>query len=162
MSAGPKHTKHFRAPYSLLCDTALMSAANMLLYLNPETVAYVFFRHHTLFRQRNFSSSKSVKIKHHTNSDTYFPLFLVGECLILIPAIIVPFFSLYSNRSHLFSVLLTTVSFCIVRSILRSFSFCNLSVLCLRFVSSLRMTPTIIFRYLISKRFYCPSVSRSS
>ena len=92
MSAGPKHTRHFRAPCSLLYDNALMSAANMLLYLNPETVAYVFFRHHTQFHQRNFSSSKSVRIKHNTNSDTYFPLFLVGECLILIPAIIITFF----------------------------------------------------------------------
>ena len=37
-----------------------MSAANMLLYLNPETVTYVFFRHHTQFHERNFSSSKSL------------------------------------------------------------------------------------------------------
>jgi hypothetical protein len=72
------------------------------------------------------------------------------------------FFPLCIIRSHLFSVLLTTVSFCTVRSILRSFYFCNRSVLCLRLVSSLRIIPTINFRYLIFKRFYCPSVSRSS
>jgi hypothetical protein len=118
MSAGPKHTRHFRAPYSLLYHTVLMSAANILLYLNPETVVYVFFRHHTQVNQRNLSSSKSVRIKHNTNSDTCFPLCLVGQCFILIPVINkFFFFLLYIIRTHL----LSTVSFCIVRSILRSF-----------------------------------------
>jgi hypothetical protein len=101
MSAGPKHTRHFRTPCTLLYDAALMSAANMLLYLNPYTVAYVSFRHHIQFHQCNFSSSKSVRIKHNTNSYTYFPLFLIGECLILIPVIIIPFFSILCLTTHL-------------------------------------------------------------
>ena len=119
ISAGPKHKRQFRAPYRLLHDTTLMSAANMLLYLNSESVVYVFFRHHTQFHQRNFSLSKSVRIKH--NTDTFPPLFLVGQCLILIPFINIHFFSLCTIRSHLFSMLLTIVSICIVRSILCSF-----------------------------------------
>jgi len=115
MSAGPTHTRHFRAPYSLLYPTALMSAANILLYLNPETVVYVFNRHHTQFHQRNLSSSKSVRIKH------LFPSFLGRTMSHHNSSYKHVSFSLYIIRSHLLSMLLTTVSFCITRSILRSF-----------------------------------------
>ena len=96
-------------------ETSLMSPATMLLFWHPKTLMYVeasflFVRHHTQFHQRNFSSSKSVRINHNTNSDTYFPLFLVGQCLTLIPVINIHFFSLYIIRSHL-TMIPTTVSF---------------------------------------------------